>query len=305
MNACIYIIAFIYFSPDFLEFTSVTDSGWCQCPCPASPCARGTLGIAKWEPNVTKFLVTQIFLGSHSFHSTESLQQSNLLRSVLLPHHPEGRLCPFLLLSQQCESSRRDSQVHSGVTSYWGTDLPGLPLQCCTPALGFSGIWQPGCLKNLKENVSWIYSWIGKGGKKSTIEVPREDGNSKWKTKRKDEAGPLVWFCPVSSPGPPWGAAWCAMNVQPAHQDIHGSAHSQAVTSNGMAPSQAVRAQQAGQPQLPAPLLSFHLWPLYKDANAATSLCGGINVPSHLWVWQLRADVIATNHLDLSWLMDV
>lgn len=72
--AYIYFTAFIYFSTDFLEITSVTDSGWCQFPCPASPCARGSTGDGKMET----VLATQISLGSHSFHSPESLRQSNL-----------------------------------------------------------------------------------------------------------------------------------------------------------------------------------------------------------------------------------
>lgn len=98
--------------------------------------------------------------------------------------------------------------------------------------------------------------------------------------------GLLVWLCPLTAPVPPWGAACCAWMSCSDCPPRHPVAWHTARLGE-------LRAQQAGQPQLPplTPVQRCWRW---------------INVPPQVQEWQLRADeVIATNHLDLSWLVGV
>jgi len=123
-------------------------------PTYCQPLCKVNTGDSKME----MVFLTQILLVSRSFHSTESLWQSNL-RRVSFFHISQREVSAPSSCSPSCVTElQRRQPVHPGIMFCRGTDLPVLPLQCCTPALSFSDIWQPGYLKILKQRVSWIYS---------------------------------------------------------------------------------------------------------------------------------------------------
>lgn len=218
------MIAFIYFSTDFLEITSVTDSGWCQWPRPASPCARGTLGMAKWKRSWWHryfWAVTASTALSHCSRATsKECPPSTSARAKALPLPPA--------LPAVWQSSRRDSQSIQELSPAEALICQAYP---CSVALQLKAFLVFGSLdirKTWRKMQAEFTAELGRG-KKGTYEVPREDGNSKWKIKRKDEAGPLVWLCPLTAPVPPWGAACCDIqwhgtfpgceNSEPSRQD--------------------------------------------------------------------------------------
>lgn len=170
------MIAFMYFSSDFLEITSVTDSGWCQCPVLPALVQGEHWG---WQ-NGNGLGDTDIFGQSQlPQHWVTAAEQP--LRSVLLPP----------ALPAVWQSSRRDSQSIQELSPTEALICQAYP---CSVALQLKAFLVFGSLdiwKTWRKMQAEFTAELGRG-KKGTYEVPREDGNSKWKIKRKDEAGPLV-----------------------------------------------------------------------------------------------------------------